>query len=105
MLEFYVYILLCADDSYYVGITNDFEERLEQHSLGLDPHSYTFARRPVKLVHLEIFSTAFEAIAREKQLKKWSRKKKEALIKKEYENLPDLSKSVFWNKKKMERAR
>ncbi len=91
MKEYYVYILLCSDGSYYTGVTNDWELRLNQHQEGCDPKAYTHSRRPVKLVYLASFPEIYEAIDWEKRVKRWSRKKKEALIKGEYEKLPELS--------------
>jgi len=78
--RFSIYILLCNDGSYYTGITNDVERRFHEHQEGLDPSGYTHDRRPLRLVHVEEFPTALDAIAREKQLKCWSRAKKAALI-------------------------
>ncbi|MFH0988131.1 MAG: GIY-YIG nuclease family protein, partial [Parcubacteria group bacterium] len=80
MKKYYVYIVECADESYYTGITNNHKRRLDEHNSGKDEKSYTFTRRPVKLVHLEEFKYVLDAIAREKQLKGWSRAKKKALI-------------------------
>ena len=80
MREYVVYILRCADKSYYTGITNDLSRRLQQHYDGGEPSCYTFKRRPLELVHIEKFQSVLDAIAREKQIKNWSRKKKEALI-------------------------
>ena len=80
MKEYFVYILQCADGSYYIGITNDMEKRLAQHQEGRDPNAYTHTRRPVHLACRATFSDVSEAIAWEKQLKRWSRKKKQALI-------------------------
>ncbi len=80
MKSYYVYILLCADRSFYIGITNDPETRVAQHQEGNDPRSYTFTRRPVKLVHCSEFHDVADAIAWEKQLKGWSRAKKVAFI-------------------------
>ncbi|MBL7964893.1 MAG: GIY-YIG nuclease family protein [Flavobacteriales bacterium] len=77
---FYVYILRCVDDSYYIGVTNNVDRRFAEHQDGLNAGSYTHDRRPVELVYVERYSFALEAIAREKQLKRWSRRKKEALI-------------------------
>jgi putative endonuclease len=77
---YYVYMLLCADRSFYTGITNDAENRLAQHQMGSDPRCYTFKRRPVKMVHCSDFANVDEAIAWEKQLKGWSRAKKVAFI-------------------------
>lgn len=91
MHEYYVYILRCSDGSYYTGVTNDDERRLTEHGDGLDPSSYTHSRRPVKLVYLADFQDINEAISWEKKVKRWSRKKKEALIRREYETLPSLA--------------
>ena len=95
MKEYDVYMLLCADESFYIGITSDWELRLNQHQEGWDPKAYTHSRRPVKLVYLSTFSDVNEAIDWEKRIKRWSRRKKEALIKGEYEKLPELSKKKF----------
>ena len=78
--EWYVYILKCADGSLYTGMTNDPAVRLEGHNSGLDPAAYTFTRRPVGLVWVQAFPTRDEALAREHQVKGWSRAKKLALI-------------------------
>jgi putative endonuclease len=78
--KYFVYMLLCADDSFYVGITNSVEQRLWQHNHGDDEESYTYERRPVRLVHSSGFSSVFDAIRWKKQLKGWSRAKKRALI-------------------------
>lgn len=94
MKKFYVYILQCADHSYYVGITNDISRREQEHNDGLDTHSYTFQRRPVRLVWYQEFTNPSEAISKEKQLKGWSRKKKEALIGGDYMKLPSLSRNT-----------
>jgi putative endonuclease len=80
MKTYYVYMLRCADDSFYVGITNELEIRLGQHEFGLDRECYTFSRRPVALVHASDFQDVNQAIAWEKRLKGWSRAKKKALI-------------------------
>ncbi len=96
MVRFYwTYILRCSDGSYYVGITNNMDQRLEQHQSGADPGAYTFTRRPVKLVYQNMSMTPDAAIELEKKLKGWSRAKKEALIKGEFELLPKLSKKNF----------
>ncbi|WP_421765277.1 GIY-YIG nuclease family protein [Ekhidna sp.] len=95
MKQYTVYILKCSDDSYYVGVTNDMETRLLQHNEGLDLKAYTYRRRPVELVFEEHFSDVNQAIAFEKQVKGWRREKKEALIKREWIKLPELSKAYF----------
>ena len=97
MKSYFVYILLCSDDSYYIGITNDVFLRENEHNQGLDNKAYTFDKRPVKLVWFQEFLEPEQAISKEKQLKGWSRKKKEALIAGDLDKLPELSKN---NKKK-----
>ena len=91
--NYYIYILLCADGSYYTGITNDLERRLAEHNAGVDTKCYTFSRRPVVLKYSEHFRQVEHAIAREKQIKGWSRKKKEALIEGNFEELINLAKN------------
>ncbi|WP_350288506.1 GIY-YIG nuclease family protein [uncultured Croceitalea sp.] len=93
MKKYFVYIVKCSDASYYSGVTNDVFLRETQHNQGLDPKSYTFKRRPVTLVWHQEFENPKEAIAKEKQLKGWSRKKKEALITSDLELLPKLSRN------------
>lgn len=91
MSRYFVYILRCNDNSYYTGITNDIDRRLYEHENGMEP-GYTSKRRPVKLVFCEPFEDVNQAIAFEKQVKGWSRKKKEAIINGQWELLPELSK-------------
>ncbi len=91
MKTYYVYILLCSDNSYYTGITNNIDKRLVEHNNNLDKKSYTFSRRPVKVVYQETFQNPNDAIMWEKRIKGWSRKKKEALIKGDFEELKKLS--------------
>jgi putative endonuclease len=93
MKQYFVYILLCSDNSYYTGITNDLDRRLYDHKNGIDPKAYTFKRRPVKMVFQEMFSDVNQAIAFEKQVKGWRRAKKEAIIRGDWELLPGLSKN------------
>ncbi|MCW3071465.1 MAG: hypothetical protein JWO44_1355 [Bacteroidetes bacterium] len=95
MKTMYVYILRCSNGSYYTGVTNDLEERFAQHSQGIHPNSYTFSRRPLELVFYEIFNSPLAAIAFEKKLKKWSKQKKEALIRERFDLLPELAKKKF----------
>jgi putative endonuclease len=75
----FVYILRCADGSYYVGKTANLKVRLDEHHAGAGAN-YTAVRRPVTMVYAEEHSTALSAESRELQLKRWSRAKKEALI-------------------------
>lgn len=76
---FFTYMLHCSDDSYYVGQTDDLGRRLVEHDAGTTG-GYTASRRPVRLVWSEEFSTREEARAAEVQIKKWSRRKKAALV-------------------------
>lgn len=78
-VNYFVYMLLCADGSYYIGITKDVERRFAQHQSGWDPKAYTHERRPVQLVYCTDFQRIEQAIAWEKQIKRWSRTKKAAL--------------------------
>jgi putative endonuclease len=91
MKTYYVYILKCIDQSYYTGITNNLERRLAEHHLGILPDSYTASRRPVELMFYESFNDVNRAIAFEKQVKGWSRKKKQALINENWWKLKELS--------------
>ena len=95
MKFYYVYIVRCSDDSYYIGVTNNVEARVNQHQEGYDHRAYTYSRRPVELAYTEMFTEILQAIAREKQLKKWSKAKKEALIKGDYDSLPNLARKKF----------
>jgi putative endonuclease len=88
-----MYILECSDGSYYTGITSDLELRLFQHDSGYFPSCYTFKRRPLILKYFEHFTIVEQAIAREKQVKGWSRKKKEALFRQDWNALIELAKS------------
>jgi len=91
MKRYYVYVLLCADRSFYIGVTNNLEERVAQHQFGEDEESYTYSRRPVKLVHCSEFQSVNDAIAWEKQMKGWSRAKKAAFISNNFNLVHDLS--------------
>lgn len=91
----FVYILLCFDNSYYTGVTNDIFKRFEEHQKGYDSKSYTFNRRPIQLVFYTSFNSIEIAIEKEKQIKKWSKAKKVALINGNFEDLPNLSKKKF----------
>lgn len=86
----FMYILECADGSYYTGSTKDLGKRLQQHQNMLGAN-YTKKRLPVKLVYYEKYPRIDEAFYREKQVQGWSRKKKEALINGKPELLPELA--------------
>ncbi len=91
MKLYYVYILKCSDNSYYTGFTNNIERRLNEHNYGLNIACYTFSKRPLQLVFYTEFNDVNQAIAFEKQVKGWSRKKKEAIINDRWEDLKKLS--------------
>jgi putative endonuclease len=95
----YVYILKCNDNSYYTGVTSKLEQRFERHQRGFYKSCYTYLRRPISLVFYASFTDINLAIDTEKQIKKWSRAKKEALINDEYEALPNLAKKKFRERK------
>jgi len=95
MKIYYVYILKCSDSTYYTGITSNLEKRVIEHISGQHKDSYTISRRPVSLVFHAEFTEPTKAIETEKQIKKWSKAKKEALINNEFEKLPNLSKKKF----------
>ena len=78
-MAFWVYVLECADGSYYVGHTDNPERRVAQHDSGEVP-GYTTNRRPVRLKWSETLATREEALAAEFRIKGWSRAKKEALM-------------------------
>ncbi len=90
----YVYILECSDGSYYTGSTIDIERRLQQHQAG-EGANYTRKRRPVHLVYSEEYDRIDVAFDREKQIQRWSREKKRALIEGHLTELPDLAKKIF----------
>lgn len=96
MKNYFVYILECSDKSYYTGVTNNLEKRLAEHKSGLH-EGYTSKRLPIKLVYSLNFSDINEAIRFEKQIKGWSRRKKEALMRGDFDSLVQLSKSKTKN--------
>ena len=85
-----MYILLCSNGQYYTGSTNDLERRIWEHQNGMGAN-FTKKHLPVELVYFEDFQRIDEAFHREKQVQGWSRKKKEALIKSEYNKLHGLA--------------
>ncbi|PSJ57936.1 GIY-YIG nuclease family protein [Pseudaminobacter soli (ex Li et al. 2025)] len=90
-MEVTVYILRCSDGSYYTGLTKqEVEARVWEHNEGIYD-GYTSKRRPVELVFTETYDRIIDAIARERQIKGWSRVKKEALVALAYERLPELA--------------
>jgi len=84
---YWVYILKCSDGSYYVGSTTNLTRRLSEHQAGLPKGSYTSKRLPVELVWSAEFPTHDNAFQREHQVKGWSRAKKEALIRGDWDGV------------------
>lgn len=87
-----MYILKCYDESLYTGSTKDLEARVYDHQNGKGSN-YTSKRLPVELVYVEEYDRIDEAFAREHQIKKWTKKKKEALINGDFNQLKRLSKN------------
>src|SRR6185369_14070080 len=89
----FVYMLLCADDSYYVGSAtgDDLGKRVSEHETWAYG-GYTYSRRPVRLVWSEHFDRITDAIAIERKIKGWSRAKKEALIRGDWSDIKQLAK-------------
>ncbi len=92
-MSFWVYILRCADDSYYTGHTDNLEKRIQEHHVGAIASCYTFKRRPLQLAFSQGFPTREEALASEQQIKGWSRKKKEAMMRGDWAEVSRLAKS------------
>jgi len=91
MFSAFVYIVQCSDGSYYVGsVRGDLEKRIAEHNAGTN-RGYTSSRRPVKLVWAENFQQITDAITAERQIKDWSRAKKEALIRGDFELIARLA--------------
>ncbi len=93
MKTYFVYILKCSDNSYYTGFTNNMDRRLLEHQSGKNTDCYTYDKRPLTLMWIEIFNDVLNAIAIEKQIKGWSRRKKEALIAEDWKKLVSYSKN------------
>ena len=93
-MSFHAYMLRCSDGSYYVGHTDDLDVRMATHQSGLLP-GYTRSRRPVQLVWQQDFPDRDQAFAAERQIKGWSRAKKEALIRGDWEAVQLLARKLF----------
>jgi putative endonuclease len=93
-MPYRVYILLCADGSYYTGSTADVDKRVWQHQEGVSKEAYTYTRRPVKLVWTsEEVASHSDALNYERQIKGWSRAKKEALIQNDFNEIHEIVKN------------
>ena len=91
MYFYYVYIIKCSDNSFYTGITNNLDKRFQEHILGKHKDCYTYKRRPLELKFHERFNDVLQAIYFEKKIKKWTHKKKQALIDGNFNRLQILS--------------
>ncbi|HEX9672328.1 MAG TPA: GIY-YIG nuclease family protein [Burkholderiales bacterium] len=91
-MSFWVYMLRCADDSYYIGHTDDLEVRMAHHHSG-QIRGYTSSRLPVRLVFSQAHDSRVEALAAERQIKGWSRKKKQAMIRGDWAEVSRLARS------------
>ena len=89
----WVYLLECADGRFYVGSHRGAnpEERVAEHNAGVFPKAWTLRRRPVRLVWAGDFEDPVEAVAVERQMKGWSRAKKIAFVKRDWEELKALA--------------
>jgi len=94
-MTFWVYILQCADNSYYTGHTDNLNQRIGQHNHRAFPSCYTASRLPIKLVYSQPFPTREEALASERQIKGWSRKKKEAMIAGDWKRVSALARNTL----------
>jgi putative endonuclease len=92
-MSFWVYILRCADDSYYTGHTDNLEKRIGEHQAGLCG-GYTASRLPVAVVFSQDFITREEALSAEQQIKGWSRKKKEAMMRGDWSEVSRLARAT-----------
>ena len=88
---YYVYILRCTDDRFYVGSAPNLDSRVKAHNDGRGA-AHTFKHRPVHLVYSETFDSEILAVTQERQLKRWSRGKKQALVEGNSRRLKRLSK-------------
>lgn len=93
LMPYAIYILKCSDGTYYTGSTKDLEGRVHEHQTGVHPDAYTFQRRPVQLVWSEVVETYPEAYQWEHKIKGWSRAKKEALIRGDFDAIHEIVKA------------
>ena len=95
-MTYYVYILANATNTaIYTGVTNDLFRRLEEHQSHADPNSYTAKYNVTKLVYFETTNDVHAALAREKQIKGWNRKRKNALVESKNPHWEDLLKHLL----------
>ena len=96
---FWVYILHCSDGSYYTGHTDDLDLRLAKHESG-EIEGYTSTRRPIELVYAQECATREEALSAELQIKGWSRKKKEAMMRGDWNEVNRLARGENLSERK-----
>ena len=105
-MPYIVYILECSDGSYYTGSTNDINKRLWQHQQGVEPSSYTYSRRPVKLAWTsQETQHYYDALRWERQIKGWSRVKKQALIQGKFDVIHEIVKAERMKREQIKRKR
>jgi predicted GIY-YIG superfamily endonuclease len=102
-MPYAIYILKCSDGTYYTGLTKDLDGRVIEHQTGAIHESYTFGRRPVKLVWIIVTESYQDAFQWEHQIKGWSRAKKEALIRGDIEGIHEIVKSERKQRQKLKR--
>jgi len=103
-MAYIVYILECSDGSYYTGSCADLGQRLWQHEQGVVPSSYTYRRRPLRLVWTsEECANYSQALRWERQIKGWTRAKKQALIRGDYDAIHEIVKSERKQKEEIKR--
>jgi predicted GIY-YIG superfamily endonuclease len=90
-MAFWTYMLRCADGRYYAGHTDNLELRIAQHQSGITG-GYTLHRRPVAVLWSQEFSSRYEALSAERQIKGWSRAKKAALVDGDWDEISRLAK-------------
>jgi putative endonuclease len=91
-MTWYIYVLLCDQQTYYVGITSDIDKRLSEHKSGLSIYTKKFA--DIQLVYNEKYDSKEDALRREVQLKGWSHAKKKSLIEGKILRLQNLARST-----------
>ncbi len=93
MLHFYIYILKCSDGTFYTGHTDNLEKRIAEHEDNIY-ECYTSTRLPVKIVFVQEFESRAEAIEAERRIKKWGKRKKDALINRGWDGIIALRKKT-----------
>jgi putative endonuclease len=79
-MSWFVYMVRCADSSFYTGITKDVEKRVAEHNNHIAGAKYTRGRRPVKLIYSEASESRSTASKREHEIKQLSKSEKAALV-------------------------